>query len=61
MNVEGPLVKARPQAVRNRPTPHSAPYKAVPECVRNRDPTTTRRNAVARKANVAWPTIGSAT
>ena len=38
MNVGGLLVKAVPEAVRNRPSPQSAPYKAVPECVRNRAP-----------------------
>ena len=31
MNFEGPLVKAVPEAVRNRPTPQSSLRKAVPE------------------------------
>ena len=38
MNEEGPPAKAVPEAVRNRPTPHSAPFKAVLQCVRNRAP-----------------------
>ena len=33
-SIERPPV-AVPEAVRNRPTPQSAPYKAVLECVRN--------------------------
>ena len=37
-SMERPPVKAVPGAVRDRPTPQSAPHKAVPECVRNRAP-----------------------
>ena len=36
MNIEGPTVKAVPEAVRNRPTTQSALFKAVPEWVRSR-------------------------
>ena len=36
MHVEGPPVKAVPEAVRNRPTPQRALCNAVLECVRNR-------------------------
>ena len=36
MNTGRPSVKAVPEAVRNKPTPESAPFKAVLECVRNR-------------------------
>ena len=38
MNIEGPPVKAVPKAVRNRPTPQSSPFTAVPECMRSRAP-----------------------
>ena len=37
-SVERPQVKAVPEAVRNRPMPQSAPFKAVLECVRSRAP-----------------------
>ena len=38
MNIEGPPAKAVPEAVKSRPMPQSALFKAVLESVRNRAP-----------------------
>ena len=38
VNIEAPPAKAVPEAVRNRPTPQSALFEAVPRWVRSRAP-----------------------
>ena len=38
MNIEGPPVRAVPESLRRRPTPHFSHCKAVPEGMRSRAP-----------------------
>ena len=53
MNIEGPPVKAVPEAVRNRPTTQSALFKAVPEWVRSRAPPPPEGTPLQQTAT--WP------
>ena len=38
MIIEGPPVRAVPESIRKRPTPHLSPFIAGPECLRSRAP-----------------------
>ena len=38
MNIEGPPVRAVPESIRKRPTPHSSPFTAGPDYMRSRAP-----------------------
>ena len=60
MNLEGPPIKAVPEAVRNRPTPQSARLKSGARMVKEQSAASTRRDAIAADSDVTWPTDGSA-
>ena len=52
-SMEGPPVKAVRKAIRSRPTPQSALFKAVPESVRNRAPPSPGGTPLQQTAT--WP------
>ena len=60
MNLEGPPIKAVPEAVRNRPTPQSARLKSGARMGKEQSAASTRRDAIAPDRDVTWPTDGSA-
>ena len=60
MNLEGPPIKAVPEAVRNRPTPQSARFKKSARMGKEQSAASTRRDAIAADSDLTWPTCGSA-
>ena len=53
MNIDGPPVKAVPEAVRNRSAPQRTLFKAAPESMRSRAPPPSKGTPLQQTAT--WP------